>query len=177
MRPSRIQFGGERNAKNNEILKFSSIKQQQPIVDYLFGRASREKKGGEKGTAWSRSRYEYPGTWYVSHEGHLRQPTTNKLEAGPAANGRDNERQMHRSHASSVFVKTRDVRGTCPTQKLPLFFNLINIGPRKNNIVFRRPQDWGGILKSRNRPKTMHFSLVRTTYIIRAYMQKSNPTC
>ena len=31
--------------------------------------------------------------------------TTNKLEAGPAAKGRDNEGQMRRSHASSVFPR------------------------------------------------------------------------
>ena len=59
--------------------------------------------------------------------------TTNKLEAGPAAKGRDNEGQMSRSHVSFFgLVATCDVRGTCPTQKLPLFLKLIQMGPRKS---------------------------------------------
>ena len=59
--------------------------------------------------------------------------TTNKLEAGPAVKGRDNARQMRRSHVCFFgLVATCDVPGTCPTQKLSLFLNLIQMGPRKN---------------------------------------------
>ena len=75
--------------------------------------------------------------------------TTNKLEAGPAEKGRDNqgqmrcsrpaekgrdsEGQMRRSHVCFFgLVATYDVPGTRPTQKLPPFFNLIQMGPRKN---------------------------------------------
>ena len=59
--------------------------------------------------------------------------TTNNLEAGLAAKGRDNEGQMRRSHVCFFgLVATSNVPGTCPTQKLPLFFNLIQMGPRKN---------------------------------------------
>ena len=59
--------------------------------------------------------------------------TTNTLEARPAAKGRDNEGQMRRSHVCFFgLVATCDVPGTCPTQKLPLFLNLIQMGPRKN---------------------------------------------
>ena len=107
-----------------------------------------EEKGRKRRTSWSRSRYEYPGAWYVSHEGHLLQPTTNKLVAEPAAKGRDNEGQMRRSHM--LLRSCRDVRrprGTCPKQKLPLFFNRIQMGPRKTKLVFQRPPDRGGILK------------------------------
>ena len=55
--------------------------------------------------------------------------TTNKLEAGPAAKGRDNEGQMRRFFG---LVAACDVRGTCPTRKLPLFFHIIQMGLRKN---------------------------------------------
>ena len=59
--------------------------------------------------------------------------TTNQLVAGPAAKGPDNEGQMRRSHVCFFgLVATCDFPGTCPTQKLPLFFNLIQMGPRKN---------------------------------------------
>ena len=34
--------------------------------------------------------------------------------------------------ASSVLSRRRDVPGTCPTQKLALFINLIQMGPRIN---------------------------------------------
>ena len=57
----------------------------------------------------------------------------NKLEAGPAAKGRDDEGQMRRSHVCFFgLVATCDVPDTCPTQKLPQFLNLIQMGPRKN---------------------------------------------
>ena len=84
--------------------KYSSSKEQQTILECLLWKNQPEKKT-TKPTAWSRSRYEYPGTWYVSLEGHLRQPTTNKLEAGPAVKGRDNEGQMRRPHVSSVLSR------------------------------------------------------------------------
>ena len=59
--------------------------------------------------------------------------TTNKLGAGPAAKGRDNEGRMRRSHVCFFgLVATCDVAGTCPKQKLPLFLNLIQEGPQKN---------------------------------------------
>ena len=85
----------------------SKIQQQQAAASnprVLVWKNQPKKRGGKR-TAWSRSRYEYPGTWYVSHEGYLRQPTTNKLEAGPAAKDHDNEGQMRRSHASSVLSR------------------------------------------------------------------------
>ena len=58
--------------------------------------------------------------------------TTNKLEAGPGAKGRDNEGQMRRSHVCFFgLVATCDVPGTCPTPKLPLFLNPIQMRPQK----------------------------------------------
>ena len=56
--------------------------------------------------------------------------TRNKLEAGPAAKGRDNEGQMRVCFFG--LVATCDVSGTCPTQQLPPFLNPIQMGPRKN---------------------------------------------
>ena len=117
MRSWRIHFGRERNVKNNEIrgskntAAASSSKQSSSIC--LEEPA--EEKGDQKSTAWSRSKYEYPGTCYVSHEGHLRQTTTNKLEAKPAAKGRGNERQMRHSHASSVL--SRRATSAAPAQR------------------------------------------------------------
>ena len=55
MRPLRIQFGGERNVTNNELV---NIQQQQIILEYLFGRTSR-KNGKRTDIVWSRSKYEY----------------------------------------------------------------------------------------------------------------------
>ena len=47
--------------------------------------------------------------------------TTNKLEARPAAKGRDSEGQTRHSHVCFFgLVATCDVPGTRPTQKLPL---------------------------------------------------------
>ena len=74
---------------------------------------------------------------------------TNTLEAGPAAKGRDNEGQIRHAHVCFFgLVATCDVPGTYPTQKMPLFLNLIQIGPRKTNLVFRRSPDRGGIVLS-----------------------------
>ena len=57
----------------------------------------------------------------------------NKLEAGPPAKGRDNEVPMRRSYVCFFgLVATCGIPGTCPTQKLPLFFNLIQMGSRKS---------------------------------------------
>ena len=85
------------------------------ILEYLFGRSSRKrwKKRTACGPGTGTS-IQVPGTEYI-HEGYLRQPTTNKLEAGPAAKGRDNEGQMRRSHASSVL--SRRTTSAAPAQR------------------------------------------------------------
>ena len=56
------------------------------------------------------------------------------------------------------LAATWDVRGTCQTQQLPLLLNLIQMGPRKTNLVFRRPSDRGGIrvLKSSKKQTKNH---------------------
>ena len=110
--------------------------------------------------------------------------TTNKLEAGPAAKGRDNESQMRRSHQCFFgLVATWDVPGTCPTQKLPLLFNLIQMGPRKTNLVFRRSPDRGGVLTSSKKTENNMLFCIRTSmpaeywYVPRViYKQKLHPT-
>ena len=96
MQPLRIHFGGERNVKNNETNCTNSAAASSSKQSSSICLEEPAEKKGKKRTAWSRSRYECAGTWYVPHE-HLWQPTTNKLEAGPAAKGRDNEGQMRRS--------------------------------------------------------------------------------
>ena len=141
MRPERIPFGGERNAKNNDIRSSKKIKQQQAAANIprvFFGRTSRKK--GEKKTV-----QRGPGVGasiQVSGKYHMkdtfRQPTTNKLEAGLAAKGPDNEGQMRRSRSC------RDVRRP---QHLPTAqgsnFRYSSTSSRwdhqKTNFVFRRP--------------------------------------
>ena len=99
------------------------------VTGIFLKRTSRQKKkkiGEKTGEAAT----VVPGTRITSR---TLWTTTNKLEAGPAAKGRDNEGQMRRSHVCFFgLVATCDVPGTCPTQKLPLFLNLIQMGPRKN---------------------------------------------
>ena len=100
MRLWRIHSGGEKNAKNNEIVKRQQQQQAAANIPRVFVWKNQPKKGkknvqrGPGGAGTS--------TWYISREGYIRQQNTNKLEAGPAAKGRDNEGQMRRSHASSV---------------------------------------------------------------------------
>ena len=82
---------------------------------------------------------------------------TNKLEAGPAGKGADNEEQMRRSHVCFFgLVATCNVPATCPTQKLPLFPNLIQMGPRKNKsriLEIPRPGRYRTNIKFKNRNK------------------------
>ena len=52
------------------------------------------------------------------------------------------------------LVATCDVPGTCPTQKLPLFLNLIQMGPRKNTSRISensRPKRYRANIKLKNR--------------------------
>ena len=108
------------NSKNT-----ASSSKQYDLLEYqvFFSKNQPTKKtkigGGETGEA----RDDVPlFLVYVSHSRTL-WTTTNKLEAGPAAKGRDNEGQMRRSHVCFFgLVATCDVPGTCPTRKLPLFF-------------------------------------------------------
>ena len=63
--------------------------------------------------------------------------TTNKLDAAPAAKGRDDEGQRRRSHVC-FFGLVAMCDGPAPAQrkKLPLFFNLMQMGPRKKKISY-----------------------------------------
>ena len=115
--------------------------------------------------------------------------TTNKLEAGPAAKGRDNEGQMRRSLVCFFgLVATCDVHGTCPMQKLPLFLNLIQMGPRKNKSRISeipRPGRYRINIKLKNRKQILRsmFFCISTSmpaeywYVPRViYVQKFHPT-
>ena len=127
MRPWRIHFGGEKSAKNNEnlIVKVQQAAAKQyyflQYLVFLFWRTSRQKE------------HKIGGENCIGITSRTLWTTTNKLEAGPAAKGRDSEGKMRRSDVCFFgLVATCDVPGTCPTQKLPLFFNLIQMGPWKN---------------------------------------------
>ena len=75
--------------------------------------------------------------------------TTNKLEARPAAKGHGSKGQTRRSHVCFFgLVAKSDVPGTCPTQKLPLFFNSSRWDHEKTNLVYWRSLDQDGILTS-----------------------------
>ena len=71
------------------------------------------------------------------------------------------------------LVATCDVRGTYPTQKLPLFFNLIQIGPRRNNFCISENPRPGKILKS---SKKQNYSFFHSYVLDTSYVE-SNPTC
>ena len=144
-----IHFGRERNAKKNEnlIVKIQQAAATNFICSstwYFLSEPADKKNKKKRRKNW---RSCYRSTWYTYHIKDAL-GNHNKLEAGPAAKGRDNEGQMRRSHVCFFgFVATCDVPGTCPTQKLPLFLNLIQMGPRKTtNLLFRRSPDRGGIV-------------------------------
>ena len=136
MRPWCIpHFGGERNAKKNENL---IVKMQQAAANntissstFFLYRTSRQKKQ-KKGGGNLRSYYDVPlYLVYVSHQGRFGRPRTNwrRGRLRKAATTR-NRCVVHMCFFG--LVGTCGVPGTCPTQKLPLFFNLIPMGPRKN---------------------------------------------
>ena len=84
---------------------------------------NRKKRGGGNWKSCCRC------TWCTYHIKDALE-TTNKLEAGTAAKGRDNEGQMRRSDVCFG---------------LSLFLNLILMGPQKANLVFRRSPDRANI--------------------------------
>ena len=115
-----------------------------------------EKKGNKR-TAWPRSRWEYPGTWYVSHE-------KDTFDNEPQANWRRGLLQkattMRDWRVAHMFRRSfRDVRRP---RHLP-----------NATAAIRRFTE----IMSETDAKESIFSFVRTRYIIRMYVQKSNPTC
>ena len=139
MRPWCIHFGREENAKENENL---AVKIQRAAANtnissstwYFQKKKNIQQKKSIQVYRWKQLEKLLPLYMvYVRSHSRTLWTTTNKLEAGPAAKGRDNEERMRRSHVCFFgLVATCDVPGTCPTQKLPLFLNLIQMGPRKN---------------------------------------------
>ena len=70
---------------------------------------------------------------------------------------------MHRSRVCFFsLVATCDVPGTCPTQRLPLFFNPIQMGPRKTTIVLRRSTN-GEVYKHSVKTRKNIFFCIRTS--------------
>ena len=84
---------------------------------------------------------------------------------------------MRRSHVCFFgLVTTCDVRGTCPTQKLPLFFNLIQMGPRKNkNLVFRRSPGRGGIVPTSSKTTEKNYEFLH--FLVRLCQLNTCTTC
>ena len=175
MRPLRIHFGGEGNVKNNEIVK---IQQQQAAANNprAFGWKNQPKNGGKNVQRGSRAgtSIQVPGTYHMK-DTFDNQPRTN-LRRGllqKAVTTRD------RCVAHMLLRSCRDVRRPrhLPNAKnTAILFDLIQMGPRKTNLVFRTPPDWGGIHVPK--PSKKHF-FIRTykVYHTYVYVQKSSPTC
>ena len=162
MRPWRIHFGRETNVKNNKIpgskntAAASSSKQSSSIWK---NQPKREETIVQCGPGAGTS------TWYVSHEGYLRQPTTNKLETEPAAKGHDNEGQMRRSHAPSVL--SRRATSAAPAQLKNYRYSSIasRWDHEKQISYFGDSQTRGGYTKIKNRQKTMHSYVPGLSYV------------
>ena len=160
MRPCCIHFGGERNSKINENLP---VRIQQAATNNIItssnwsfvlkNQPTKKRGGGGIGGATivvPCIRITSRTLWTI----------TNRLEAGPAAKGRDNEGQMLRSHVSFGLVATCNASGTCSKQQLPLFFNLTQVGPRKEESRISEVPDRRGILTSRQKNgEKKHFLL------------------
>ena len=86
------------------------------------------------------------GTWYVSHQGHL---VDNHEQAGGGACCKRPRQRGTDASLTIVFglVATCDVPGTCPTQKLQMFSNLIQMGPQNKSRISEIP-DRGDTLTS-----------------------------
>ena len=132
MRLWRIHSGGEKNAKNNEIVKRQQQQQAAANNPRVFGRTSRKER--KQSYSVVREPVRVPGTYHMK-DTFDNQPRTN-LRRGlrqKAVTTRD------RCVAHMLLRSCRDVRRPrhffCPTQNLPLLSNLIQMEPRKPNIV------------------------------------------
>ena len=134
--------------KTRKRTKILRVKKQQAAAKniissstwYFFKEPADTKKKKNRGGKTGEASTVVPGIRITSR---TLWSTTNKLEAGPAAKGRDNEGQMRRSQVCFGLVATCDVPGThLPNAKTAAIdhINLIQMGPRKKNLVFRRSQ-------------------------------------
>ena len=125
-------FGGETNTKNNEIVKNCSSKQKQTILEFFW--ENQPKKKEEKNcTAWSRGR-QVRVSRYLARITSRTPSATNHKKTGDGLcclrlRQRETDALLTCFHD---LVATCDVRGNYPTQQLPLFFNRIQMGRRKN---------------------------------------------
>ena len=163
MRPWRMYFGGERNVKTNEMQKYRRSKRQQTISSSVFFRRTSRKKNIR--TEGKKLYSVVQEQMRVSARQNDTFDNTNKLEAGPAAKGRDNEGQMRRAHDSSVL--SRRATSAAPAQRKNCRYSSISSGwdhekTKYRTYVFRRPPDRAGVLNSRKkRTKTTLFSFGR----------------
>ena len=142
MRPWCIHFGGERNAKKNEKLTdktVSSSKQQCYFPDYLvFFFKELAPQAHKKNKKWGKQTGEattvVPGIRMTSRAFWI---TTNKLEARPAAKGRDSEGQTRR--ASPVLSRRATSPAPVKRKKCHYFSTSSRWDHEKTNLVFGDP--------------------------------------
>ena len=112
----------EKNAKKNKNVSknTASSSKQYYLLEYLvfFVKNQPTKKTKNRGKKLEKllliRRTVVPGIRITSR---TLWTTTNKLEAGPAAKGRDNEGQMRRSHVCTSSVLSRRATSPAPAQR------------------------------------------------------------
>ena len=194
MRPWRIHLGGERNVKNNETVK---IQQQQAAANNLLiisssifsinRRTSRKKeqKNRKQNCPWYsvvQEQVRVSGTWYASHQAHLRQPRTNWRRGllRKAATTRDS------CVAHKLLGSCRDVRRPryLPNaKKTAATLQSRPDGTTKKQIPYFGDPQTGEIYQNqvKNRQKRTHFYFLRLRQLspyqlYHTYVQKSHPT-
>ena len=129
-----IHFGREKREKERAFTSkntASSSKQYYLLVFFLKKQPTKKTKirGGKR----EKLNYDVPFVPGIRSTTRTPWTTTNKLEAGPAAKGRDNEGQTRRSHVCFFgLVGTSDVPGTCPKQNCRYFSSLSRREHEKN---------------------------------------------
>ena len=139
MRPWCIRFGGERDAKKNEklIIKMQHAAANNIISSrtYFFKEPADKKKQKIEGSNW-RSYYRCNWCKY-----HIKDALDNHEQTGGRAGcKRPRQRGTDASFTCVLLRSCRDVRRPrhLPNAKLRLFFNLIQMGPRKTIFAFVR---------------------------------------
>ena len=130
-------FGRERNAKKKRNLIVKIHKQQQtvlfPRIPGIFFQKPDDKKRKKKNRGGKKLLPLYPV--YIRITSTL-WTTTNKLEAGPAANKRPRQRETDASHTRVLLRSCRDVRRPRhqPNENTAAIFQMgiVQMGPRKN---------------------------------------------
>ena len=128
-------FGRKKREKDRKIKSkntASSSKQYYLLVYLFFLRTSRQKKAKIGGGTGEGTIYRSLYLVYVLHQGCFGQPRTiwRRCRLQKAATTRD--RCVVRMCTSSILSRRATSPAPAQRKKLPLFFNLIQMGPRKN---------------------------------------------